>query len=241
MNCNFLHFFGVMKAIQQMLKKTSSCETTDSLEKQISVLNSRKLYCLHVKPKLRHPTSMKYWSDRLRCNITDVMWEKIFQLPRHTTNNNFVRELQLKINHHTYASDSYVGHFIRNINRNCKFCQQENDILHWFIECSKVIDFWTLFTKWIIRTFQYDVSGDIKHILFGILDDNMVEVNFCILIAKLYVHNIRQCHRDQDNIYFSFTSYLYDLKEYLSIEKEITYMKNQTSFETRFKTLLENL
>ena len=164
-------------------------------------------------------------------------------LPRRVTLNNHSRELQLKINHHTYATDSYVSRFNTNISKECKFCNVENNITHWFLECKKLKDFWTLVKKWILNVFEYSLfDNDVTKLLFGTTDDEHLEIYFCILIAKLYIHNNRNRQRQREDLYFSFTAYLCELKENLYLERHILTNRNQSElFYSKFHTLIENI
>ena len=90
--------------------------------------------------------------------------------------------------------------------------------------------------------FNVDVCDDRKNVLFGVMSDQSTEINFCVLIAKMYIHNVRCRSRDCDDLYFSFTSFLSELKENLLLEREIACEKNRIeAFNVRYPNLMDNI
>jgi len=240
--CNFLHYFAIVKSIQTLLKGNHITNINLPPVMDINKLQSKRLYDLNIKSMTQKPSSLRYYCDKLSLVLPNSDWRKIFLLPRRTTLNNYLRELQLKINHHTYATDSFVSHFNKDINEKCKFCHERNDITHWFLECKKLKEFWKLFKKWILALFDYDLGENATTILFGTFNDEHLEVNFCILNAKLFIHNIRNRQRNCDDLYFSFTAFLCELKENLELEKRIFNIRNQNlDCHLKFPVLSENL
>ena len=155
--CNFLRYIAIAQSVKALLNKPN-VDKPSTLE--INKLQSKTLYKQNIKPIVQKPSSLQYYSNKLALDFTDHDWNRIFVLPRKTTVNNFLRELQLKINHHTYATDSYVSRFNKSVNKHCKFCSEENNIVHWFLSCKKLSDFWKLFKRWILDIFECNLSED---------------------------------------------------------------------------------
>ncbi len=84
----------------------------------------------------------------------------------------------------------------------------------YFIECCGLNNFWNVFENWWNRTATYPIQLSNKLPMFGIYYDNTFykNVNYVILLAKLYIH--RQVYLKR-NIDF-FKSHL-DTEKYICI------------------------
>ena len=86
-----------------------------------------------------------------------------------------------------------------------------------------------------------NLKFDKNVILFGYINEPAFEVNYCILFAKWYIHKARKLSAKTDNLYFSFTSFLDNLKQSVVLEKQIA-LSNQTvhKFDEKF-CILESI
>ena len=103
---HFLQFESVRRAVISWLK-TNSKYTSNTVD-QIDILTNKILYRRQIDKICQKPTGVLYWSERLQSEFSDNEWMRIFSMPSSITFNNYVKELQLKINHNTYACDSFV-------------------------------------------------------------------------------------------------------------------------------------
>ena len=146
--------------------------------------------------------------------------------------------MQFKIIHKIYASDSFVSIFDNTVNKNCSQCDIKNNIIHMFVECSLLKDFLALLEKWLKCNFQKECKLDFKTILFGDLNKDSFILNYCLLIAKWYIHQTRQMQKENQKLYFSFTSYLEKLKLSVIVERQIAVDKlSIPEFELKFHEL----
>ena len=108
----------------------------------------------------------------------------------------------------------------------CSYCDEVDDLLHYFVKCGSVIFFWKQLELWWNRVSTVNVILTPKHIIiFGIYYDSeyFSSVNHVILLAKWYIYN---CKRNHNTIHlFNFLSVL---KRNLQIEEYIS-AKNNTS------------
>ncbi len=104
----------------------------------------------------------------------------------------------------------------------CNFCSEVDDIIHFFINCHKVKEFWSFWLNWWEK-----ISGiPIKYctvlkecIMLGFPTnrDEILVVNYCIFHTKYYIYIQRLYH--QNNLYIH--SCLAQLKHRLEIEHNI--------------------
>jgi hypothetical protein len=234
--CNFLDYLGIIQAISPFLKqsnKRTNCIT------DVNKISSKQLYQRQLENIQCKATGATHWSNKHSYHYSDEKWCSIYLMPKTVTSNNYLRELQLKINHHTYATDSYVHKFDKSVQRECKFCAIENDIIHWFVNCDKLTQFWQMFNKWaepIVEESRLCVETTI----FGVTKSENCELNFCLLVAKQYIHKTRNVSRSKTVLNFSFTGFLSELQQSLEIEKLIAIRKNTISYyNLRFAKLMD--
>ena len=127
-----------------------------------------------------------------------------------------VIELQSKIIHQVYASNSYVSNYDPSVMKLCRLCQVYDKIPHTFVYCIKVNVFWRDIQIWL-----GDVTGNqnlqisTSDIIFGILNRSCFNVNFCIIYANWFIHR----HKSEEHISVDdFKSYL---KGVLIVDKQI--------------------
>ena len=178
-----------------------------------------------------------YWSIN-NFHFSKEDWKSIFSLPRTLTTSTRLQEFQLKILHKIYATDNHVAKFDSSVNNLCQKCHVKNDIVHWFSECILLKNFLGLLENWLKNNCSPQFVLNTRLLLFGSLDDNHFEINFCIIQAKLYIHKVRHKCQNNQNLYFSFISFLQMLKTALCIEREIAIMNmNVPLFEQKFSAL----
>ncbi len=75
----------------------------------------------------------------------------------------------------------------------CDYCNNEDNLPHYFIRCQKVAEFWTHWSNWwenLSCILIKDSQVIEECILFGFTSnsDTMQVLNFCILYAKYYIY-----------------------------------------------------
>jgi len=201
-------------------------------------IESKKLYSKFVAVIEQKATCISNWNRKYNIIFSEEQWKFIFLLPKAVTQSTKLQELQLKITHRIYATDSYVNNFDKSVDMKCCFCDVKNNIIHWFAECCMLNLFLKLLEKWLKVNFCPLLQLDPITIIFGCLDKHAFIVNYCLLHAKLYIHNARRKCKDKTKLYFSFTCFLKRLKNAVNIEKQIATNKSSlTEYETKFHML----
>ncbi len=210
--------------------------------KPIDKITSKDIYWKLLGEKIKQPTCVSSWQRKFYFEFTESEWKTTFKLPSKLTKDVKVIELQTKILHRVYACNSYVARFDKSVYEKCKICNVKCDICHMFYHCEDVKRFWYNFLRWWnanFATLYIDIS--ITDVIFGILLPKSETINYCILLAKSFLHKLyRKC--ENNPISPSLDIYLHWLKEVVEVERYIA-VKNDTmeSFTSKFETLLNCL
>ena len=99
--------------------------------------------------------------------INDQEWN------RYNTNINnlsevILKDFQFKINNKILVTKTFL-HKIRKVEDNlCSYCKREPEtILHLFVECDKVKEFWQSLHIWLMQNVNISINLDKKGILFS--------------------------------------------------------------------------
>ena len=243
-NGHQLQYMSVIDAIPSDWRHANLQPTTKTTPKNfifkhdIHKLKSRMLYTKLIECFELEASCISKWRENYNIVFSSAEWKKIFTLSRKLTPCARIQEMQFKIIHKIYASDSFVSIFDNTVNKNCSQCDIKNNIIHMFVECSLLKDFLALLEKWLKCNFQKECKLDFKTILFGDLNKDSFILNYCLLIAKWYIHQTRQMQKENQKLYFSFTSYLEKLKLSVIVERQIAVDKlSIPEFELKFHEL----
>ena len=155
----------------------------------------------------------------------------IFTLAKSLTCDTKLIEFQFKIIHRTYASNSFVANFNDTVSKICPYCDVEDNIVHAFVDCIKIKQFWNDFkdfTKIVLKT---PFTLTTAEIIFGKLNTTYAATNFCILHAKWFIH----LNKNQQII--TFNQYKNYLRNVFTVEKQI-YINNKKA--EKFSKLYES-
>ena len=125
----------------------------------------------------------------------------------------------------------------------CQYCKEIDDIRHFFLFCSKANAFWNSFFNWWNSLGDIKIAHDCESleecVLFGfqIEGDIFNVMNYCILIAKNYIH-CQKIHNDNNIDFFHF---LVILKSKLTNERNICNCNNNNNNFEKFMFLYEQL
>ena len=128
-------------------------------------------------------------------------------------------------------------------NPKCDFCNDIDDIRHFFLFCPKVNAFWNYFLQWWNKLTDIKIPFNFEHleecILFGFpIEGDVFEVlNYCILVAKFYIYRQRLFNNNDIDLF----SFLVELKYKVKIEYSICKHNNTLDKFEKYLFLHEQL
>ena len=205
----------------------------------ISKMTTKKIYNNLILLKYERPTALNRWIETIQIDERD--WPLIFTQPYICTRETKLQTFQYKILHRIIPCRKWL--FVQKVidSPYCTLCNGNNvdDIVHRFVECHRVKQFWISLEKWWETAFKYNIQLTKKHIIFGYYYDNVhfVKLNYIILLAKWYIQG--QINMDH---FFDFYDFLIVLKSHLITEKYVCTLNNQPhKFDNRWSDVLDLL
>ena len=83
-----------------------------------------------------------HWEIELDTNKDSDTWRLIFNICHKTVNNNYLIWFQMKLLYRILNTKSYLFKLNISDNELCNHCNRKESILHVFVECNRVKDFW---------------------------------------------------------------------------------------------------
>ena len=130
-------------------------------------------------------------------------WSVIFSRPYKSVRETQLRSFQYKIIHRIIACNKKLFDMKIKDSPTCNFCNQIDDIDHFFIYCPMVQTLWRSFFNWWNSlghlVLDFNQSVNVKHILFGFnheTDAHLV-LDYCVMYTKLYIYKHR-LHRENE-------------------------------------------
>lgn len=205
----------------------------DTSGKSIECVTVKEIYRNLIKRTYIRPTALNKWAEVF--HIEDIDWSCIFIQCYISSRETKLQTLQYKIIHRIFPCQKWL--YIHKVvdSPKCQFCEDLDDIIHYFTSCRRVIDFWNNLQSWWNNLSEYTIICTPKHILFGMYYDNeyYAAINHVILLAKSYIYN---CNLHQKPM--CFFNFLIELKKNLDIEENICTKRNTSPlFDKRWKNI----
>jgi hypothetical protein len=197
-----------------------------------------------INIKKHNPTSKHKWSQIYKSleNPEEEVWNNIYKMPFQTIRDTKIQTIQYRIIHRIIPCNEWLFNIKINESKLCNFCEDIDDIPHFFIKCTKNKPFWKTWSTWWNNITDTDLSSCYNAeecILFGFKggDDLITILNYSILIAKQYIYH----QRLSKNNNIEFLTYLQILKKKLHIENIICEKQDRIDKFDKFKVLYDNL
>lgn len=203
-------------------------------EKPVCLLKNKPVYSTFIKEIVTPPTSIIAWENEF--DSYNFLWKDIFRLPYITTRETKLQSFQFKILHRIYPCNAWVSKWKTSVNINCEFCNEVDSLQHFFIECKLCRSFWLNLENWWNEKSGADCRLQITDIIFGILKDNMDEVNLMILKGKYFIAKQKFLKKN-----ILLTTFMNTLKYDLNIEKYICDKNNKLDLFTKRYGKLYNI
>ncbi len=244
--CNFLQALQIRQCIphewRKKLYQNVMVSTTDrelgiiKNEKYTAIRNfkCKEFYWCLVNAQTTSVNCKKKWAETFPklTNVGEEIWHRIFLMPFTTTRETKLQSFQYKITHRIIACNKWLFDIKIKESKICNYCEEVDDLQHFFLHCNKIEQFWESFINWWNRintiTLEHDFEELDECILFGFpgKGDIVIVVNYCVLVAKFYIYMDRM----NENNKIDFYQFLLQLKTNLVIKRSIC--KNNNSLKT---------
>ena len=205
---------------------------------------TRFIYECYVQTKYVTPTSVLKWKTLHEdFDMSEEEWTDVFLRPYICLRETKLQSFQYKIIHRIINCNKKLFDMRIKNSPLCTYCDQTDDIGHFFFLCKDVYEFWReIYTWW--NTLDYDgvdfpAYPNVKTIIFGSQDvtEGVAVLNFCIFHIKYYIYRQRLFH---DNV-FRLHEIQNVIVAKLEIEKNICQKENRNHKFDKFEIIYENL
>ena len=190
------------------------------------------------------PTCVLKWKTlHVDFDMSEEEWADVFLRPYICLRETKLQSFQYKIiNRIINCNKKLFDMKIKN-SPVCSYCDQTDDIGHFFFMCKDVYEFWKRICTWW-NTLDYDdvdfpAFPNVKTVIFGsqCITESVAVLNFCMFHIKYYIYrqrlfqeNVFHLHEIQNTIFAK-----------LEIEKNICQKENKNYKFDKFEILYENL
>ena len=195
---NFLEYFRVTSAVKVYLKEMHF--EPKGLYKPVYP-NQVKILCNSSKgsqdfyKSLNHHSlslenSLLYWKNIFNLPDTEETWRHIFQICHKTVMDNDLIWLQIRVLYKILGTNDHLLKIKRHENGKCNFCHNHPEsILHLFVECQKVKQFWSELKNRIQVLLQIELNINPTSIILGCRTTSILNIplNAIYLSAKKYI------------------------------------------------------
>ena len=170
------------------------------------------------------PSCYKTWAEKIGIGYRREDWQKIFLLPKQCVRDTRILDMQYKILHRCYATESIICKWDSNVLGICAKCQNKANILHNFYFCPDIKRFWQQIEGIAVENLRLSpvnlsVSDEIFGKYLGVQNELL---NHMLLHAKYYLHSTKIQSRSISIVHFR--NYY---KKVLEREKEMYTLANR--------------
>ena len=192
----------------------------------------------NIEEKHTVPKCIGKWNEVFNIDIKD--WGEIFLKPFTVCRSTRMQSFQYRLLHRVITCNHWLYNARLKDSPNCDTCLVDDNLLHFFINCIHVQDFWTSFKQWWAEVTSQPQQLSQQDIMFGVKKSNKYyqSVNNVLILANKFIHDSNMVSRTK----VSFHAFLTSLKLHLWYEKQIC-VKNseQALFEKKWNWLIEQL
>jgi hypothetical protein len=210
----------------------------------INTISTKLIYEELIKNRKREPTCVKKWSEIYPDFHTagEDLWSNIYKTAFNITRETYLQTFQYKLIHRLIVCQKKLNEMKLADNPTCLYCNELDDLRHFFLFCLKSKQFWNSFFNWWNSLGDIEISPHYESLEESILFGFQIEggpftaLNYCILLAKHYLY----CQKIHNANAIDFYQYLVKLKYKLKIESIICSKQNMGDFE-RFAFVYDQL
>lgn len=151
---------------------------------------------------------------------SELKWDYWYFLPYLLTREVRLQSFQFRVLHRTIPCNEYLQRIRIRESKTCSFCNDWDDLVHFFYYCPATVDFWDSLALWLtsnsdVISFPEDIEE--PEFLFGINDrgDDAKRLNFILLYGRFYIYKQKVFGNGELDTY----KFLVELKNLLLIER----------------------
>ena len=201
-------------------------------------IESKEFYWIYIEKLKGIPACIKKWNED-----TDAPndWEAIFLHPFTNHTETKLQSFQYKILHRIIACNSWLKQINVIDSDKCNYCEQTDNLAHFFIHCKNTDNLWHKIVKWLEDTLECNLAVTHRDIIFGYTGENPNKeiINYCIILAKYYIYSVKVKNKEND---LSILNYLMMVKKEFLIKYEAACIKDKREdFEFKWYALVREL
>jgi hypothetical protein len=251
-SCNFLQYHHLKKSVpnkwwRELTNRDSNFRDVNIPREKVflvqnntyinmEALKSKNLYEIIMKQNTVIVSSIRKWETEfpLLKNVDPEFWANLFTRVYKYTYQTKLQSFQYRIIHNYINCNKRLYDWRILSSPVCAYCNKEDDIIHFFLKCDNVRNFWKLLIKVWNRIEEpfIDLCRDdlFENIIFGfnLTEEIYYLLNFVILQAKWFIYK-RRLFVNNDCCLFDF---LVELKYNLSI---VIFILKNKNLEERLK------
>lgn len=215
---------------------------------RIDILNSspRTWYSAMLKTKKQEIKRQGTWQQELELTQAEPLqidWAQTYRIPYLTTRETKLHTFQYRIYHRLITCNRYLHKMKIRVNPLCNFCQQEDTIIHFLVECKYVRSFWATLGSWCENHINISFARlTTTDLLFGLPTHNIDTgskrlQNWILLVARFYIHREKLFNQGR----FSLIAFLAEIKRKMYTEWLACQLEGKARKFRKFHTLYEAL
>ena len=172
------HMISAINRVKIQPQKIYTVEGIVTVDNQ----TSRFYYNCLVRQKFEKPNVITFWKrkyDMQSFHFKHIFTSKVLQV-----SDIKIREFNYKVLHRILPCGSYLSKWKPNISANCHFCEQIETIEHLIFNCPRI------FSLWRAISVICKVNIKLKHIIFGFLNEELTDLEYCISVVAYYVYKV---------------------------------------------------
>lgn len=190
---SMMYYNVIVNAIKS-LRLTPGLNYGISINKtNIYKLDSRRFNRYITSQEAPEPVCQHTWENIFS---THINWTKIWMMPYLATNDTKCREIQWKIIHRIYPTNTYLCR-IRIRDRDlCEQCNLPDTLEHFFVTCTTVLDLWKYIEDIVSVYYSKHIGLTAKDKILGYSVDGSEEkfalLNKLIIVAKVTISKFKK-------------------------------------------------
>lgn len=238
---NFLDALVIRSSIPHSWRNMLTANYKQDVDRKYTILlNQQTFNILQTSPKSWYAELVKRqqlpikrqesWAAELEIDggKHPLDWPNIYSRPYKTTRETKMQSFSFKLAHRLVPCNSYLSKIRIKDQATCSFCEEEDTITHFYINCPCAKVFWGKLSEWCERHIDLPLSTlSVTERLFGtnepIRNTSQRVVNWLVLQAKFYVQKRKLFFRAD----LSLLAFLAEIRSYLATEKTVCYMENK--------------